>query len=294
MLLALAIVAIWGTNFVVIKIGLQDFPPFLFAALRFVCSALPWLLFIRPPAVRWHWLGWFGLLLGAGQFGLLFYAMRADISPGLASLVVQMQVFFTIGLSVLFFHERVSPLPVVGLALAVCGLAVIAAHIDTAVTMIGVGAVLAAGFFWACANTVVKKAAREASAKIDTLGFMVWSSLFAIPPLILLSLAFEGFDADWQAIRQAHGAAWVAVFWQAIGNTMFGFAAWNWLLTLYPSAIIAPYALLVPMFGMGASSLFLGETLPLWKVGAALLVMGGLALIAALPLVSKWRGGASR
>ena len=153
MLLALTVVAVWGTNFVVIKIGLRDFPPFLFAVLRFVCSALPWLLFVKRPPVRWLWLVWFGVLLGAGQFGLLFYAMRADISPGLASLVVQMQVFFTIGLSVLFFHERVSLLPIAGLMLAVAGLSVIAAHIDATVTFVGVAAVLVAGFFWACANS---------------------------------------------------------------------------------------------------------------------------------------------
>ena len=119
LLLELAVVAIWGTNFVVIKIGLRDFPPLLFAALRFVCSALPWLLFIKRPPVRWQWLVWFGVLLGAGQLGLLFYAMRADISPGLASLVVQMQVFFTIGLSVLFFRERVGLMPIGGLQFAV-------------------------------------------------------------------------------------------------------------------------------------------------------------------------------
>lgn len=289
MLLALAVVAVWGTNFVVIKIALGDFPPFLFAALRFACSALPWLLFIKRPPVRWQWLAWFGVLLGAGQFGLLFYAMRADISPGLASLVVQMQVFFTIGLSMLLFRERVSLLPLAGMVLAIGGLLVIAAHIDASVTVIGVVAVLAAGFFWACANMVVKQAAREASAKIDMLGFMVWSSVFAVPPLLLLSLAFEGIDADWRAIQHAHLAAWAAVLWQALGNTLFGFAAWNWLLTRYPAATISPYALLVPLFGMGASTLLLGEALPLWKIGAALLVLGGLSIITANPLLSKWR-----
>src|SRR5438270_2248258 len=98
--LALLVVAVWGTNFVVIKIGLRELPPFLFAALRFLFSALPFVFFLRRPRVPWRWLAIYGLLLGAGQFGLLFWAMRADISPGLASLVVQMQVFFTIALSV--------------------------------------------------------------------------------------------------------------------------------------------------------------------------------------------------
>lgn len=294
MLLAFAVVAIWGTNFVVIKIGLRDFPPFLFAALRFLCSALPWLLFIKRPPVRWQRLVWFGVFLGAGQFGLLFYAMRADISPGLASLVVQMQVFFTIGLSMLFFRERVSLLPLAGMLLAGGGLMVIAAHIDATVTLTGVVAVLAAGFFWACANIVVKQAAREAHSRIDMFGFIVWSSVFAIPPLVLLSLVFEGFDAGWRAVQDAHAQAWAALLWQAVGNTLFGFAAWNWLLTRYPAATISPYALLVPLFGMGASTLLLNEALPIWKIEAALLVLGGLSIITTLPLLSKWRASMDR
>ncbi len=286
-LIALAVVAVWGTNFVVIKIGLGDFPPFLFAALRFVCSALPWLLFIKRPPVRWRWLAWFGILLGAGQFGLLFYAMRSDISPGLASLVVQVQVFFTIGLSVLFFRERVSALPLVGMVLGGSGLLVIAANIDATVTITGIVTVLAAGFFWACANMVVKQVALEAKTKIDMLGFVVWSSVFAIPPLILLSLNFEGFTAAMYAVRNARAEAWAAVLWQAVGNTLFGFAAWNWLLTRYPAAIVSPYALLVPLFGMGASNLLLGEAMPTWKIEAALLVLAGLSLIAMAPLLLK-------
>src|ERR1700682_3969429 len=87
--LAVLVMAIWGTNFVVIKIGLRDFPPFLFALLRFFFSALPFAFFVRRPQVEWRWLVLYGVFLGAGQFGLLFYAMREDISPGLASLVVQ-------------------------------------------------------------------------------------------------------------------------------------------------------------------------------------------------------------
>ena len=287
MLLALAVVAVWGTNFVVIKIGLADLPPFLFAALRFACSALP-LLFIKRPKVRWRWLIWFGVLLGAGQFGLLFYAMRADISPGLASLVVQMQVFFTIGLSVLFFRERVGMLPLVGMLLAVCGLLVIGAHIDATVTVTGIVAVVAAGFFWAGANVAVKRAALE-SPKFDMLGFVVWSSVFAIPPLLLLTFAFEGFEAGLQAVQHASAAAWAAVLWQAVGNTLFGFAAWSWLLTRYPAAIISPYALLVPLFGMGASTVLLGEALPMWKIAAAMLLLGGLSIITVYPLLSRWR-----
>lgn len=273
LLLALAVVFVWGTNFVVIKLGLAELPPFLFAALRFALSAFPFLLFIRRPATAWRTLAAFGVLLGAGQFGLLFLAMRADISSGLASLVIQVQVFFTIGLAIAWRGERVRPLQWAALALAVAGMAVIAWRTDGSVTPLGLGLVLAAAFCWACANLVVQSA-----GKIDMLAFMVWSSLFAVPPLALLSLVFEGPAAIGTALQSASPAAWGAVAWQAVGNTLFGYGAWNWLLSRHRAATVTPSALLVPVFGMAASAWWLAEPLPGWKLAAAALVIAGLAL----------------
>jgi O-acetylserine/cysteine efflux transporter len=276
--LALSVVFIWGTNFVVIRWGLDGLPPFLFATLRFTLSALPWLLFIRRPAVPWHKLAAFGVLLGVGQFALLFLAMRADISPGLASLVIQVQVFFTIGLSMVALGERVRGYQLVGLLLAVAGLVVIASHLDATLTVKGLALILAAAFFWACANMVVKTVGR-----VDMLGFMVWTSLFAVPPLLALSLWLEGAQLIATSVVNASAGVWACVLWQAIGNTLFGYGAWNWLLARHPAATVTPMALLVPVFGMGASALSLGEPLPAWKVGAGALVLCGLVVIVVWP-----------
>jgi O-acetylserine/cysteine efflux transporter len=276
--LALSVVFIWGTNFVVIRWGLDGLPPFLFATLRFTLSALPWLLFIRRPAVPWHKLAAFGVLLGVGQFALLFLAMRADISPGLASLVIQVQVFFTIGLSMVALGERVRGYQLVGLLLAVAGLVVIASHLDATLTVKGLALILAAAFFWACANMVVKTVGR-----VDMLGFMVWTSLFAVPPLLALSLWLEGPQLIATSVVNASAGVWACVLWQAIGNTLFGYGAWNWLLARHPAATVTPMALLVPVFGMGASALSLGEPLPAWKVGAGALVLCGLVVIVVWP-----------
>jgi O-acetylserine/cysteine efflux transporter len=276
--LALSVVFIWGTNFVVIRWGLDGLPPFLFATLRFSFSALPWLLFIRRPAVPWHKLAAFGVLLGVGQFALLFLAMRADISPGLASLVIQVQVFFTIGLSMVALGERVRGYQLVGLLLAVAGLVVIASHLDATLTVKGLALILAAAFFWACANMVVKTVGR-----VDMLGFMVWTSLFAVPPLLALSLWLEGPQLIATSVVNASAGVWACVLWQAIGNTLFGYGAWNWLLARHPAATVTPMALLVPVFGMGASALSLGEPLPAWKVGAGALVLCGLVVIVVWP-----------
>lgn len=273
LLLALSVVAVWGTNFVVIRWGLDGLPPFLFATLRFALSALPWLLFVPRPTTPWSRLAAFGVLLGVGQFGLLFLAIDGRIAPGLSSLVVQTQVFFTIGLSMWLLRERVRPWQVAGLLLAVGGLSIIGSHLDATVTAAGVGLVLGAAFFWACANLVVKSL-----GPVNMLHFMVWSSAFAVPPLLLISLAVEGPQAIGHALAQAGPGVWASVLWQALGNTLFGYGVWNWLLARHPAATVTPMALLVPVFGMGASALALGEGLPGWKLLACGLVLAGLAV----------------
>jgi len=279
LLLALAVVFVWGTNFVVIRWGLDGLPPFLFATLRFTFSALPWLLFIPRPTAPWRKMAAFGVLLGVGQFGLLFLAMRSSISPGLASLVVQVQVFFTIGLSLLLMGERVRGFQIVGLLLALSGLGVIALNLDAAVvTWLGLALVLSAAFFWAGANLVVKSL-----GPVNMLHFMVWSSVFAVPPLLAISWFIEGPALMQRAVINATPLVWASVLWQALGNTLFGYGVWNWLLARHPAATVAPLALLVPVFGMGASALSLGESLPGWKLGAAALVLSGLAVIVLWP-----------
>jgi O-acetylserine/cysteine efflux transporter len=281
-LLALAVVAIWGTNFVVIKVALASLPPLLLATLRFTLAFVPAALFVARPPVAWRTLAAYGTLIGAGQFGLLFVAMRADITPGLASLVIQTQVFFTIGLAMAYGRERLRRVQAGALALAATGLGLIAWHTDASTTPLGLGLVLAAALAWAAGNTVAQRA-----GKVPILGFMVWSSLFAVPPLLVLSLWLEGPSAIAQGLALADAPAWAAVVWQSVGNTLFGYGAWAWLLARYPAATVSPMALLVPVFGIGASALWLGEALPGWKLGAAALVIAGLALNLLWPRLAR-------
>lgn len=277
LMLALAVVFIWGTNFVVIKWGLAEFDPFLFAALRFALCIVPWIFFIPRPPVAWSRLASFGVLLGAGQFGLLFLAMRADVTPGLASLVMQSQVFFTIGLAMALQGERVKGPQYLAMALAIAGIAVIGWQSvgggQASVTPLGLLLLLCAAACWAIANLVARRA-----GKVNALAFIIWSSPFSLPPLALLALYFHGWPAMAQSLAHASIGGWASVLWQALGNTLFGFAMWNWLLARYPAATVAPTALLVPVFGMSASALLLAEPLQSWKLAAAALVIAGLGL----------------
>lgn len=274
-------VAVWGTNFSVIKVALDDLPPLFFAMLRFGFAFFPAVFFVRRPNVPWRRLAAYGVFIGAGQFGLLYIAMESDISPGLASLVVQMQVFFTIGLSMAFAGEGVRLYQALALSLAAAGIALIGFRTDGTTTVLGLALVLTAAFSWACGNMVGKRA-----GDVNMLAFVVWSSVFALPPLVLLSLIFDGPSEIEAGIQAAGPGTWLAVAWQSIGNTMFGYGVWGWLLSRHPAATITPMALLVPVFGLAAAALFLDEALPAWKVVAAGLVIAGLALNLLVPRIT--------
>nr|WP_205959658.1 EamA family transporter [Ramlibacter humi] len=289
LLLALAVVVVWGTNFVVIKAALHELPPLLFATLRFLFALLPAMFFLPRPRVPLANLAGYGLLIGAGQFGLLYIAIDRRISPGLASLVVQTQVFFTIGLAMWLAGERLRGFQALAVLVAAAGLGVVGWHTDTTTTVAGLGLVLCAAASWAAGNILSKRA-----GNINMVAYVVWSSAFSVPVLFVLSLAFDGWDRIAHSVQQASWGTWAAVAWQSWANSLFGYAAWNWLLSRYTAATVTPLALLIPVFGMGASALWLGEPLPGWKLLAAALVIGGLAINILWPTLRAGRVAAAR
>jgi len=273
LMLALAVVFVWGVNFAVIRIGLNSLPPLLFASLRFTFVLLPMVFFLKKPDVPWSNLAIYGLAIGLGQFGLLFIAMDGMISPGLASLVIQMQVFFTIALSMVRTGERLKPYQLMAFALAIAGMGVIVAHNGKGATILGLALTLGAAASWALANQASKEA-----GKVNALAYVVWASMFSLPPLYLLSLWREGWPAIAAGISHAGWSTWAVILYQSVGNTMFGYGVWAWLHARYPAATVAPLSLLVPVVGFAASALILGEPLQAWKIGAGLLVLAGLAV----------------
>jgi len=288
-LVALAVVIVWGSNFVVIKIALGHLPPLLFATLRFVFAFLPAAFFIRRPAVPWSHLAAYGVLIGAGQFGLLYIAMQHDISPGLASLVIQLQAFFTIALAIVFSGEHVRAFQWLALGLAAAGLAVIAAEGGHDVTPLGLVLTVLAAASWGSGNHIARQ-----SGSVNMLGYVVWASVFAIPPLVVLSFLFDGAPRIVSALEHADALTWGAVLYQSVGNTLFGYACWGWLLSRHPAATVGPFALLVPIVGMATAAWIVGEALPVWKIAAAALVMSGLAINLAWPRLAAAFRVASR
>ncbi|WP_420474111.1 EamA family transporter [Noviherbaspirillum sp. ST9] len=272
-LLALIVVLIWGFNFVVIKLGLQGLPPILFTALRFACAALPMAFFIRRPDVPLRLLGGYAAFQFALQFTLLFSGMQAGFPPGLASLVVQLQAFFTIGLAILMLGERPHLPQIAGALIAFAGMGLVALHLEARATLIGFLMVIAAGFSWGVGNIFTKRI-----GKADALALVVWGSLLAAPPLLLASLALEGLEAIAAALQGMNWLSGGAILFQAYPTTILGFGIWAMLMRKYPTATVAPFTLLVPVAGMLSAAWVLGEPLQWWKIAAGMLVLTGLAL----------------
>ncbi|GAA0957634.1 EamA family transporter [Kribbella koreensis] len=271
-LLALAAVVVWGVNFVVIEVGLEGFPPLFFSALRFFFAAVPAIFLLGPPRVAWRYVIAVGLALGVAKFGLLFIAMDHGVPAGLASLVLQCQVVFTLLFAIVVLRERPRPAQLAGIAIACCGLALILVDHQLAAPVGALGLVILAGASWGVANVATRLGKPQ-----DTLRFMVWVSAVAVLPLLALSLLTEGPGNDLEALRTIDLTGVGALAYLSFASTLFGFGIWGYLLRQYDATTVAPFSLLVPVVGMAAAWLLRGERVGLQQAIAALLIIGGMA-----------------
>jgi O-acetylserine/cysteine efflux transporter len=282
LLLTLAVVTVWGVNFVAIKWGVDEVPPLLLTALRYLCAAVPAIFFIRRPKVGLGILVAYGNSIGVLQFGLLFVAIKLGMPAGLSSLVMQLQVFFTIGLAVAFLGERPGRFQLVGAVVAFAGIGAIGLERLEGAALVPLLMTIAAALFWGIGNIVTKKAGR-----IDMLSFVVWSSLVPPIPLYLASLLFEGPGALPQALGQITWLGGGSLLFISYGATLFGYGLWSLLLSRYPANIVAPFTLLVPITGIGSAALLLGETISGIEVFGSGLVFAGLLLNVFAPRLRK-------
>jgi len=274
---AFVVTALWGFNFVVIAVGVREVPPLLLACLRFVLAAFPAIFFVRRPKVSWRLLIAYGLFLGVGQFGCLFTAIRWGAPAGLSSVILQSQAFFTALLAVAFFGESFRWHHAVGLVVSGTGL-VLMGWAKTpkgglSMPLSALVLLLLAAFMWAAANLLTKKMGR-----IDTLGLMVWSSLVPPLPLFALSWGLDGGPVVLTALRHLGWVSLGAIAYLAFLSTLVGYGLWNWLIVKKGASAVAPFSLLVPVFGISSAWLVLGETLTPSHLVAAGLILGGLAV----------------
>ncbi len=274
--LILAVVALWGFAFVPIKVGLREVPAFALAALRFFFAAVPLVFFVPRPNMPWRMIVAYGFAIGVFQFGLLFFGMKLGMPVGLSSLVIQVQVFFTIALGVIFLGDRVRLENIVGGAVAAIGVLILAIYKiedGQTSTLVGLVLVLIAALAWGVGNIVAKRAA--GAHDDDMFALVVWSSLVPPIPLAVASYAVEGGSDVIRAVLSAGALTWGCVLFMAYAATLFGFASWARLLHRYPTALVSPFALLIPVSGLASGALFVGESLaPMQMLGVAVVFAG--------------------
>ncbi len=290
---ALAVVVIWGLNFVAMKFSLHAFTPFQLGAARYVFAVLPLVLIVKRPRLPVRWLLCYGLAQGVGQFGLLFVALQAGMTAALASVVMQTQVFFTTLLGVLLLHERISKPLRVGLALAAIGLGCFALNFvvgaSGGTTVLGLVLNLGAAAMWGASNIVTRRA-QAAHPDYDALQFVVWSSLVPILPFIAMSLLFDPPAARWQWTQASFGA-WLGVAYLGWVATITAYALWTGLFKRHPANRVAPFSLGVPVVGLAAGMGLLGETVTPWQWAGIGFVV---AALAAVMFGNRWASRGSR
>jgi len=243
--LAALVATIWGFNFVVIDWGMDGVPPLLFVAIRFVAVVFPAVLFVPKPDAPWRTILGVGASMSLGQFGFLYVAMAAGMPPGLAALVLQAQVIFTVLIAAGWLRELPTPAQVGGVLLGSVGLAVVAVGRGGHVPMLALVLCLAAALSWGVGNVLSR-----ASGVRGGLSLTVWSALVVPAPLFALSLAVDGPGVV--------GAALTGFGWQSAVSTLYtaglaslvGYGIFNTLLGRYPSSTVVPWVLLAPVVAM--------------------------------------------
>lgn len=271
--LAAATSVIWGGAFIATKIGLESFSPAQLTALRFLIACLPVLLLPRPK-LPWPMLIAIGLTLFTGQFLLLFFAFKAGLPPGVASVTQQMQAFFTVVLAAIFLGEIPSRRAGAGMAVALVGLALIGSTIDADLTALGVGLGLASAFSWAVGNLLVKRLAR-----VPMLPLMAWLSLVPPLPSLAVSAFWDPGPMLPAQLFQASRTSLAAAVYLGAAATVFAYAIWGGLLARNSAADVAPFALIAPCVGVIGSWLVFGEDFGPRRMAGMGLILAGVAIV---------------
>jgi len=269
--LALLTVIIWGVNFIAIHEGLKAIPPFLLCALRFGLAALPWVFFLPKPKAPLKYIVGYGVFTFAMQFGLLFSGIYLGLTPGISSLVLQVQIFFSMGLAALFFKDRPNLWKICGSLISFIGIGIVASHVSAGGTFIGLILTLLAALSWASGNMFTKKVQAQ-----SPLSLVVWGNLVAFPLMAAFSFFVEGPAVISSSMHKVSIHTILAIVYIVYFATHIGYGIWGLLLKSYATAVVVPFTLLVPVVGFLSSALLLGEDLPSWKLIASLFVMLGL------------------
>jgi O-acetylserine/cysteine efflux transporter len=275
--ISLALMALWGFNFSVIKLGAMQVDPILLTALRFTFAVIPAIFFVRRPPEAIGFLIAYGHIFGLGVWGMMVWSINLGVSAGMAGLLMDMSIISSLVLGYMLFKEAITFNKILGAVLAVSGLLASLALTDGSVPLRALPLTLIAACSWSLMSVVVKKSKTK-----HVFAFSVWGMLFAPLPLVLFAYAFNGIQPFVDLPAQLNSQVWFSILFQAYPTTLLGYWIWNRLTVKYPLSTMAPFTLLTPIFGLIGSVIFYHEGVSPMKLLAYALILGGL-------LVSQWQ-----
>ncbi len=278
LLLCLLVVVIWGINFIFVKLSLNEFSPLFLCALRFLLASVPAIFFIKRPAIPFKMVVQYGLIMFALQFTFLFMGMHVGMTPGMASLIMQVQVFFSVFFATLILGEKPGICQILGSLISFMGIALVALHFDNNISFLGFVLILMAAASWGLGNLIVKRI-----NNVRMISLVVWGCFVSCIPMLLLSFIFEGPASMIYSCQHVTWVGGISLFYIIAASTWVGYGIWGWLITHYPIGMVVPFTLLVPVVGILSSILILGEPFQLWKLVSGLFVITGLYINLAGP-----------
>jgi O-acetylserine/cysteine efflux transporter len=268
---AVLVPLLWGYQYVVIKAGLAEFPPLFFLGLRFLAIAPLLIPFVKRPARRdLVPIVAISVFIGGLNFGLFYIGLGRG--PGtMAAVAYQLATPFAILLAWPMLGEPPSLRTSAGVLLAFVGVLGLFAGPGQSVNAIPVLLVVGSAFAFAVGNVLTKR-----YGPFDPVMLMGWSSLFTVPQVMLASLMLEHGQLASVVAADAHG--WLALAYTVVFGGIIGFGLWFWLIGRCPMSRIAPFGLLLPVFALISSVLFLGEPLTATLIAGALICIAGVAI----------------
>ncbi|NOH51725.1 EamA family transporter [Vibrio coralliilyticus] len=274
LILAVFVMAIWGFNFSMIKMGITNVHPLIATAARFALAVIPAIFFIARPNVAWRYLVSYGLVFGVGIWGMASWSITAGLSSGMSSVLLSSNVLIGMAVGLFVFKEKSSPRKLMGALLAMVALLVLVSATNGNITASGLMLIMIAAISWTLMGVIVK-----ASKTKQAFAFNVWGMLFAPVPLVLFATALHGEQILWQAYENWDMNTTIAVVFQAYPTTLFGYWVWNRTLIKYPLSTAAPLTLLVPVFALVSGYFMYDEVLSMPQVIASALFLIGIGLI---------------
>lgn len=264
---ALAVVLLWGFNFIAIKQGVTQFPPIFASALRFALVTLVLVPFCHFPKGRLRDLLVLSVVLGGLHFCLLFVGLSGT-GAALGAFVLQLGVPFSALFAWLLLGDAFGWRRTLGTAIALCGVAIMVGAPGKRVSHLHVALLLGSAAGWGLSNPLVKRL-----QEVHPLAITAWMACFAWPQLLVASLALE--HGQWDAFQTADWTGYGGILYTALASSVLAYGLWYSLIQRHGVSRVIAFSLLPPLVAAALGVTLLGEALTVsMGIGGGLILLG--------------------